>query len=133
MAIEKTLAIVKPDAMDHLDEIVNILSDNGLDVENISLRHLDDDILSEHYAHLLDKEFYPTLRDYMMSGEVAVMILKGDDAVSKLRKLMGPTDSKLAEKDTIRGMFGTDITYNAIHGSDSKESADSEIKRFFKS
>ena len=132
MAVEKTLAIVKPDAMDHLDEIVDILYDNGLNVEKMHIRHLNDEILAEHYAHLLDKEFYPTLRNYMLSSEVAIMILKGDNAVSKLRELMGPTDSKLANKNTIRGMFGTNITYNAIHGSDSIESANSEIKRFFK-
>ena len=68
----------------------------------------------------------------MTSGLVAVMILTGENAVEKLRVLMGPTDSTKAEKGTIRGEFGTNITYNAIHGSDSKENAIIEIKRFFK-
>ena len=68
----------------------------------------------------------------MMSEPVALIKLEGDNAVEVLRNLMGPTDSTKAEKNTIRGMFGTDITYNAIHGSDSKENAKIEIERFFK-
>lgn len=131
MAIERTLAIVKPDGMKHLVEILGIICENDLLVEEISIHKLSEDVVDNHYAHLLDKEFYPKLRDYMLSGEVAVMILSGDNAVEVLRNMMGPTDSNLADKDTIRGRFGTDITYNAIHGSDSIESAEQEIERFF--
>lgn len=129
---EKTLAIIKPDGMKNIDKIMGMLYKEGLRVDNYVVRQLDEDVLSEHYAHLLDKPFYPELKAYMTSGLVAIMVLSGENAVEKLRTLMGPTDSTKAPKGTIRGEFGTDITHNAIHGSDSKENAEIEINRFFK-
>ena len=106
--------------------------ENGLKISSYKIEQLTDEILEEHYSHLLDKPFYPKLRNYMMSAPVAIMVLEGENAVEKLRTLMGPTDATKAEPDTIRGKFGTDITYNAIHGSDSAENAKIEIERFFK-
>ena len=129
---ERTLAIIKPDGLKHTDKIIDMIYENGLRIAKYDVRLLDEDILSEHYSHLIDKPFYPTLRDYMMSGPVAVMVLEGTDAVNKFRTLMGPTDASKAPKNTIRGLFGTDITRNAVHGSDSKENAEIEINRFFK-
>lgn len=129
---EQTLAIIKPDGIKNIEKIIDMLYLNGLKIEKYELKKLDTNILKEHYAHLLDKPFYGELENYMTSGLVAVMILTGENAVEKLRVLMGPTDSTKAEKGTIRGEFGTNITYNAIHGSDSKENAIIEIKRFFK-
>ena len=92
---------------------------------------LDEEIVKEHYAHLADKPFFPEIVEYMTSGPVLLMILEGENAVSTLRKVMGPTDSTQAAPDTIRGKFGTDKSTNAIHGSDSVENAQIEIKRFF--
>ena len=103
----------------------------GLKIEKYEIRMLDEEILSEHYAHLVNKSFYPNLENYMLSGEVILMILEGIDAVEKFRNLMGPTDSTIAPKGTIRGEFVTDITYNAVHGSDSNTNAQIEINRFF--
>ena len=128
----KTLTIIKPDGMKHIDGIINMFYENGLKINSYKLEQLTDEILEEHYSHLSDKPFYPKLRDYMMSSLVAIMVLEGENAVEKLRALMGPTDATKAEPDTIRGKFGTDITYNAIHGSDSDENAKREIERFFK-
>lgn len=128
----QTLAIIKPDGMAHIENIIEMFYKKGLKIANFKVVSLDEDVLSEHYSHLLDKPFYPKLREYMMSEPVALIKLEGENAVEILRDLMGPTDSTKAEKDTIRGMFGTDITYNAIHGSDSKENAEIEIERFFK-
>ena len=104
----------------------------GLKIKKYEVKMLDEEIIDEHYSHLLDKPFYPNLKNYMLSGEVVIMILEGENAVEKLRELMGPTDSTKASKGTIRGEFGTNITYNAIHGSDSKLNAQIEINRFFK-
>ena len=104
----------------------------GLKIKKYEVRRLDEEILKEHYAHLIDKPFYPELESYMLSGEVVLMVLEGLNAVEKFRNLMGPTDSKKAPKGTIRGEFGTDITYNAVHGSDSGLNAVTEIIRFFK-
>lgn len=128
---EQTLAIIKPDGIKNIVQILDMIYDAGLYVDKYDVRLLDGDIVDEHYSHILDKPFYPKLKNYMMSEEVVIMILNGENAVEKLRNLMGPTDSTKAAPDTIRGRFGTDVTYNAIHGSDSKESAEIEINRFF--
>lgn len=128
---QQTLAIIKPDGVKNAIKIIEMIYKSGLSIEKYEVRMLDKEILSEHYSHLLDKPFYPVLENYMLSGEVILMILKGKNAVEKLRNLMGPTDSTKAPKGTIRGEFGTDITYNAIHGSDSYTNAQREINRFF--
>lgn len=128
---EQTLAIIKPDGIKNIVQILEMIYKAGLKVEKYEVKLLDENIVDEHYSHLLDKPFYPTLKNYMMSGEVVLMVLSGDNAVEKFRNLMGPTDSTKADKNTIRGRFGIDKTYNAIHGSDSKESAETEINRFF--
>lgn len=129
---EETFAIIKPDGIVNVTEILDMVYKSGLKIIKFDVKRLDKDILKEHYSHLIDKPFYTELESYMLSGSVAIMIIGGENAVEKLRKLMGPTDSTKAEKGTIRGEFGTDITKNAIHGSDSKENADIEINRFFK-
>lgn len=129
--LEKTLAIVKPDGIKNIVRIIEMIYKTGLKISKYEIRQLDEEVLSEHYSHLLDKPFYPMLQEYMMSSEVVLMILEGENAVEKLRNLMGPTDSTKAPIETIRGKFGTNITYNAIHGSDSKENAEIEINRFF--
>ncbi len=129
--MEKTLAIIKPDGVKNADKIIEMIYKAGLKIKKYEAKMLDKEILSEHYAHLVNKSFYPKLEDYMLSGEVILMILEGINAVEKLRILMGPTDSTIAPKGTIRGDFGTDITYNAIHGSDSNINAQIEINRFF--
>ena len=130
--VEQTLAIIKPDGIKNAIKIIKMIYNQGLKIEKYEVRKLDEEILKEHYAHIIDKPFYPKLENYMLSSEVVLMILEGVNAVDKLRNLMGPTDSTKALKGTIRGEFGTDITYNAIHGSDSKENAEIEINRFFK-
>ena len=127
----QTLAIIKPDGMRNIASILDMIYKSGLNVERFKLKRLSDEELEEHYSHIKDKPFYPKLRYYMKSGIVALMILRGENAVERFRDLMGPTDSKKAGKDTIRGKFGTDITYNAVHGSDSPISAYEEINRFF--
>jgi len=128
---ERTLAIVKPDGMKNIEKIIEMIYKAGLKIERFEVKVLDENIIQEHYAHVLDMEFYPRLKNYMMSGEVAIMILSGENAIENFRNLMGPTDSTKAEPNTIRGMFGTDKTINTVHGSDSKESAEIEINRFF--
>ena len=131
MEKEQTLAIIKPDGIEHTEEIIDILYKNGLTIVDYDLRLLDEEIVADHYSHLVDKPFFPEIIEYMTSAPVALMILEGENAVATLRKIMGPTDSTQAAPDTIRGKFGTDKSTNAIHGSDSVENAQIEIKRFF--
>lgn len=128
---ERTLAIIKPDGMPFQDEIVEMITLGGLTIVQDKTTYLDADVLKEHYAHIADKPFYPEVEAYMMRSEVRILVLEGVNAVATLRKLMGPTDSRLADEGTIRNRFGTDKSENAIHGSDSVENAEIEINRFF--
>lgn len=130
--MEQTFAIIKPDGLENTPQILEMIYNAGLKIKQYEIKQLDEELLKEHYAHIVDKPFYPELKNYMLSKPVVIMILEGDDAVKKYRDLMGPTDSKKANKGTIRGEFGTDITRNAVHGSDSKENAEIEINRFFR-
>lgn len=132
MENERTLAIIKPDGMKNIEYIIEMIYKKGIKIIDYKVETIDKDTIKDHYAHLLDKSFYPELESYMTSSDVAIMILEGENAVEKFRLLMGPTDSRLAQSDTIRGKFGTDKSLNAVHGSDSIENAEIEIKRFFK-
>ena len=129
--IEETLAIIKPDGVKNSVKIIEMIYEAGLSIKKYEVRQLDVETIREHYSHLLEKPFYGEIEEYMTSDMVILMVLTGENAVAKLRPLMGPTNSKNAAKGTIRGEFGTDITYNAIHGSDSPENAQIEINRFF--
>lgn len=133
--IEKTYCMLKPDGVKKqlLKEVITRFENSNLTVSNIKHMNLTQEIVKEHYSHLLDKPFYPTLEEFMLSGEVIAMIVEGEDAVNKVRTLMGATNSKDALPGTIRGDFGdkTCCTYNIIHGSDSVENANIEIKRFY--
>ena len=132
---EYTYAMLKPDGVKKnlLPEVIKRFNDAGLIVDNVKEMQLTENIIKEHYAHLLDKPFYPTLEEYMLSGPVIAMIVEGENAVKKVRTLMGATNSKDALPGTIRGDFGdkTCCTYNIIHGSDSVHNAEVEIHRFY--
>lgn len=132
---EYTYAMIKPDGVKKQleKEIIKRFEGAGLKVSHVKSMELDQKTIQEHYAHLLDKPFYSTLEEFMLSGPVVAMIVEGEDAVSKVRTLMGATNSKDALPGTIRGDFGDKecCTYNIIHGSDSVENAEIEIKRFY--
>jgi nucleoside-diphosphate kinase len=129
---EQTLAIIKPDAMSHRKEIIKMITDSGLIIRKYKVEVLSADLLREHYAHVAEEPFYPSLESYMSSGPVVILLVEGENAVKRLRDLVGPTDSRKAPSNTIRGKFGTDAKLNAIHASDSIENAEKEINRFFK-
>ena len=88
-------------------------------------------LAKKHYRDHIEKDFFRPLLKYICSGPVIAMVVRGPEAVKKSRELMGPTDSRKAPSGTIRGDFGEDVTINVIHGSDSPESAEREIKLFF--
>ena len=89
-------------------------------------------LLREHYAHVADRPFYPSLEAFMKSRPVIMVALRGENVVARVRELLGPTDSRKAAKGTIRGDFGTDMTINVVHASDSVDNAKIELARFFK-
>lgn len=129
--MEKTLVLIKPDAIRKIEYILEIFYKNGLKIEQFKVMELGDDIVAEHYSHLLDKPFFPELKGFMTSSPIVAMVLLGDSAVSKVREIVGKTNPKEAAKGTIRNLYGTDLTKNAVHASDSLENAKIEIDRFF--
>jgi len=130
--LEKTLAIVKPDGMKNIEYIIEMIYKSGLKITDYKVETLDKETLEEHYAHIVNEKFYPNVEQYMTSGPVAIMVLEGVNAVEKFRDLMGPTDSREAGPNTIRGKYGIDKGTNAVHGSDSPKNAEIEINRFFR-
>ena len=131
--IETTLVLLKPDCLaDRLcGEVISRFEVSGLDIVGCKMMVLPDDILAEHYAHILGRPFYPELKAFMQKSPVIALALSGENAVARVRDLMGPTDSRKAAKGTIRGDFGRDVMFNVVHGSDSSENAALELKRFF--
>jgi nucleoside-diphosphate kinase len=131
--IETTLVLLKPDCLAHrhCGNVISRFEAAGLDIVGCKMMVLADSVLAEHYAHVMDRPFYPDLKSFMQSSPVIVLALSGENAVALVRDLMGPTDSRKAAKGTIRGDFGEDTMINVVHGSDSPENAALELKRFF--
>ena len=132
--MEQTLSIIKPDAVERnlAEEIKNIFKKNNLNVKESKKIHISKDEASEFYKVHQSKPFYNDLCSYLSSGPIIVMILEGENAVLANRKLMGSTNPKDAEQNTIRSLYGISIDKNSVHGSDSIENAKKEIEFFFK-
>ena len=132
--LEQTLSIIKPDAVERnlIEKIKNIFSENNLKIRDSKKIHITKEEAAEFYKVHQSKPFYNDLCSYLSSGPIVVMILEGENAISKNRKLMGATDPKDADENTIRKLFGISIDKNSVHGSDSSENAKKEINFFFK-
>ena len=133
MAIERTLSIIKPDAVSKniIGKIISRFEDNGLCIVAGKLIQLDDEMASGFYAEHEGRPFFEDLKKFMTSGPVFVQVLEGEGAVQKNRELMGSTNPQEANPGTIRADFANSIDANAVHGSDSKTSAVREINYFF--
>jgi len=131
--MERTLTIIKPDAVKKrgAGHILQRLLDEGFEVRGLKMLHLSRAQAEGFYAVHKERPFFPELVTFMTSGPLVASCLERENAVAHLRSVMGATDSKNAEKGTIRAQFGTDIQANAIHGSDSQENAWIEIAFFF--
>ena len=132
--IEQTLSIIKPDAVERnlADEIKNFFIKNNLNIKDSKKIHITKDEAAEFYKVHQSKPFYNDLCAYLSSGPIVVMILEGENAILANRKLMGATNPKDAEENTIRKIYGISIDKNSIHGSDSLDNAKKEIEFFFK-
>jgi len=132
--LEQTLSIIKPDAVERnlIEEIKNIFIQNKLKIKNSKKIHITKDEAAEFYVVHQSKPFYNELCSYLSSGPIVVMILEGENAVAVNRKLMGATNPKDAEENTIRKLYGISIDKNSVHGSDSLDNAKKEINFFFK-
>ena len=132
--IEQTLSIIKPDAIErNLDiKIKNFFEKNNLKISRSKKVKISKEEAAEFYKEHQTKPFYNNLCDYLSSGPIVVMILEGENAVSKNRQLMGATDPTKAEEGTLRKMYGLSIDKNSVHGSDGVENGKIEIDFFFK-
>ena len=132
--LEQTLSIIKPDAVERnlIEKIKLIFTKNNLHITDNKKIHISKEEAAEFYKVHQSKPFYNNLCEYLSSGPIVVMILEGKDAVIKNRKIMGATDPKNAEENTIRKLYGISIDKNSVHGSDSVDNAKKEIEFFFK-
>jgi nucleoside-diphosphate kinase len=132
--MQTTLIILKPDCMEKglAGVVIDRFLKAGFSIVGAKLAPLSPATLREHYAHVASKPFYPEIEAFMSSRPVLILALRGENVIGKVRDLLGPTDSKKADKGTIRGDFGTDVMRNMVHASDSEEAAKAEIARFFK-
>lgn len=133
MAIERTLSIVKPDAVgnNHIGDIFARFEKNGLKIIATKMKHLSKEDAEGFYAEHKERGFFNDLVAFMTSGPVVVSVLEGENAVLAHRDILGATNPKDAAAGTIRADFATSIDENAAHGSDSTTSAEREIKYFF--
>ena len=133
MSIERTLSIIKPDAVGKnvIGKIISRFEENNLYLVAGKLVHLSDEMASGFYAEHEGKPFFNDLKKFMTSGPVFVQVLEGENAVQKNREIMGNTDPAKAEEGTIRKLYGDSIEANSVHGSDSAENAQIEIDLFF--
>ena len=131
--IEQTLSIVKPDAVERNleNKIKSFFKEKNLKILKSKKVHITKEEAAEFYKVHQTKPFYQNLCNYLSSGPVVVMVLEGEEAISKYRQIMGATDPLKAAEGTLRKMYGLSIDKNSVHGSDSTESAKTEIGFFF--
>lgn len=132
--MEKTLIILKPSTIQRalVGQVIDRFQKKGLKIAGLKMMQLDEAILREHYAHLVDRPFFPTLVKSMMATPVIVMCLEGKDVVEVVRAMTGATNCRKALPGTIRGDFGMSGQENIIHASDSVENGIIEVNRFFR-
>jgi len=131
--VERTLSIVKPDgvAKNLIGEVIGRFEREGLRVLALKMVHMTKEQAQGFYAVHREKPFFDSLTDFMSSGPAVVMVLEGEDAVSRTRRIMGATNPKDADPGTIRKEFADNVERNIVHGSDSPQTAETEIKYFF--
>ena len=132
--MQQSLIIIKPSGVERglIGKIIDRFQQKGLIIAGLKMMKLNEELLREHYAHLTDKPFFPSLLNSMMASPVIVMCLKGRDAIAVIRGMVGATNARNAAPGTIRGDFGMSSQENIIHASDSEENGVIETNRFFK-
>lgn len=132
--MQRTLILLKPDAVagKFCGKVIDKFESAGFTIRGCKMIKLTPAVLKEHYAHVADKPFYPEIETFMSSVPVIALVLEGDDIVAKMRDMLGVTDSRKAAPGTLRATFGKDVMVNVAHASDSLETAEKEIVRFFK-
>lgn len=131
--MEKTLFIIKPDAVAKrkIGKIISIIEESNINILSMKMIKLTGSEAEEFYKEHKGKDFFEKLIEFMISGPIVVMLLEGENVVSRIREIIGDTDPKKAKDGTIRKMFGEDLPHNAVHASDSIVSSEREVKFFF--
>jgi nucleoside-diphosphate kinase len=134
MSSEISLILFKPDAVEKnlVGSVLARFQAEGFIVRGLKMMQLDHAILADHYSHIADKPFFPSIVEFMSKTPVVALALSGENVIARVRELLGPTDSQAAPAGTIRGDLGEDKMINVCHASDSPEAAAAEIKRFFR-
>jgi len=132
--MEKTVVLLKPDCVQKglMGEVLKRFEAQGFRLVGCKMMQLDDAILKDHYAHLVELPFFPEILGFMQSSPIMALALEGEGIIQKVRDFIGPTDSTKAEKGTVRGDLGEDKMRNVVHASDSSESAQAELSRCFR-
>lgn len=131
--IEETLILIKPDAVKakHIGEILTIYEKNNLEIEKMRMLTMTKEIAAKHYEEHIGRPYYEELEAFMTSGKIVAAVLKGENAIAKVRELHGKTDPKEAAEGTVRRLYAASKQQNAVHASDSPENAKREIAIFF--
>jgi nucleoside-diphosphate kinase len=134
MSSETSLILFKPDAIEKnlVGSVLARFQTEGFIIRGLKMMQLDHAILADHYSHISDKPFFPSIVEFMSKTPVVALVLSGENVIARVRDLLGPTDSQAAPAGTIRGDLGEDKMINVCHASDSPEAAEAEIKRFFR-
>ena len=132
--MERTLVLLKPDAIQRgfIGELISRFEKKGLKITGLKMVRMSKELSKEHYAHIASKPFYPEIEQFMTSQPIIAIVVEGEQVIDVVRLMLGPTDSNKALSGTIRGDLSNSISRNIIHASDSKETAEKEVKRFFK-
>lgn len=132
--METTLVLLKPCTVQRglIGEVISRFEKKGLHIVGLKFMQLDDAILAEHYAHLVERPFFPGLKESMMATPVVALALEGVDAIEVVRQMVGPTNGRKALPGTIRGDFSMSGQQNIVHASDGPDTAAAELKRFFR-
>jgi nucleoside-diphosphate kinase len=133
MADERTLILIKPDAFERAltGEVIARFERKGMRITALKLMRADEDLAKVHYEEHTEKPFFEELVEFITRGDLVAMVLEGPNAVNAARQVIGATDPLEADAGSIRGEFGTEVTFNLVHGSDSGESAEREIGIWF--
>ncbi len=131
---ERSLIIIKPDGIQRnlVGKILTRFEEKGLKLIGMKMMYLEDAMIEAHYGHLKDKPFFPQIKKFMQSAPVVVFVAAGINAINAIRIIAGPTKGYEADAGSIRGDFSLSMQSNVVHASDSKESAEEEIIRFFR-
>ncbi|HZK44271.1 MAG TPA: nucleoside-diphosphate kinase [Syntrophomonadaceae bacterium] len=132
--MEKTFVMVKPDGVQRAltGEIIKRIEQKGFRLVGIKMLTMTEELAKKHYVEHIEKEFFPLVLEFMISGPVVAMVWAGPNVITSVRSMMGKTNPMEASPGTIRGDFAIDVSHNIIHGSDSPEAAQREINLFFK-